>query len=91
MPITKISPKHQITIPKNAFEKLRLEAGDYLEVEAVDEGLLLVPRKLIPKDQEWFWTKEWQEKEKEADEAIEKGEISSLFKDIDELINHLEK
>ncbi|MBW1716838.1 MAG: AbrB/MazE/SpoVT family DNA-binding domain-containing protein, partial [Deltaproteobacteria bacterium] len=32
MPITKISPKHQITIPKEAFEKLRLEVGDFLEV-----------------------------------------------------------
>jgi len=60
MPITKISPKHQITIPKEAFEKLRLEVGDFLEVEPIEEGLLLIPKKLISKDQAWFWTKEWQ-------------------------------
>ena len=30
MPITKISPKHQITIPKDAFEKLGLEVGDII-------------------------------------------------------------
>jgi hypothetical protein len=32
-PITRISPKHQITIPKETFEKLRLEVRDYLEVQ----------------------------------------------------------
>jgi len=46
MAVTKISPKHQITIPKEAFEKLRLEIGDFLEVEAIEEGLLLIPKKL---------------------------------------------
>lgn len=91
MPITKISPKHQITIPKEVFEKLRLEVGDFLEVEVIEEGLLLIPKKLISKDQSWFWTKEWQEKEKEADEAIAKGEISGPFESAEELIQHLRR
>ena len=91
MPITKISPKHQITIPKDAFEKLGLEVGDFLEVEAIEEGLLLIPKKLISKDQAWFWTKEWQAKEREADEAIARGEISEPFESAEELIRHLTK
>jgi AbrB family looped-hinge helix DNA binding protein len=91
MATTRISPKHQITIPKEAFEKLRLEVGDFLEVDVMDEGLLLVPKKLISKDQAWFWTKEWQQKEKEADEAIAKGEVSPPFKKADDLIRHLRK
>jgi AbrB family looped-hinge helix DNA binding protein len=91
MAITRVSPKHQITIPKEAFEKLRLEVGDFLEVDVTEEGLLLIPKKLISKDQAWFWTKEWQEKEKEADEAIAKGEVSGPFKSADELIRHLRK
>lgn len=91
MPITKISPKHQITIPKEVFEKLRLEVGDFLEVEVIEEGLLLIPKKLISKDQSWFWTKEWQEKEKEADEAIANGEISGTFESAEELIQHLRR
>jgi AbrB family looped-hinge helix DNA binding protein len=91
MQITKISPKHQITIPKKAFEKLRLEVGDFLEVDVTEEGLLLIPKKLISKDQVWFWTKEWQEKEKEADEAIAKGEVSGPFKSANELVRHLRK
>jgi antitoxin MazE len=91
MAVTKISPKHQITIPKEAFEKLRLEIGDFLEVEAIEEGLLLIPKKLISKDQAWFWTKEWQAKEKEADEAIARGEISEPFENVEELMKHLRK
>jgi AbrB family looped-hinge helix DNA binding protein len=86
MALTKISPKHQITIPKEAFDKLGLEIGDFLEVETTEEGLLLVPKKLISKDQAWFWTKEWQLKEKEADEAIARGEISEPFEAAEELI-----
>ncbi len=91
MAITRISPKHQITIPKEAFEKLRLEVGDFLEVGVTEEGLLLVPKKLISKDQVWFWTKEWQQKEKEADEATVKGNVSPPFKKADDLIRHLRK
>jgi AbrB family looped-hinge helix DNA binding protein len=91
MAITRISPKHQITIPKEAFDKLHLEVGDFLEVDVAEEGLLLIPKKLISKDQIWFWTKEWQQKEKEADEAIARGELSGPFKKSDELIRHLRK
>jgi len=91
MQITRISPKHQITIPKEVFEKLRLEVGDFLEVDVTEEGLLIIPKKLISKDQAWFWTKEWQQKEKEADEAIAKGEVSGPFKKTDDLIRHLRK
>jgi AbrB family looped-hinge helix DNA binding protein len=91
MQTTKISPKHQITIPKEAFEKLHLEVGDFLEVDVTEEGLLLIPKKLISKDQVWFWTKEWQKKEKEADEALAKGEVSGPFKSANELVQHLRK
>jgi antitoxin MazE len=91
MAITRVSPKHQITIPKESFEKLHLEVGDFLEVDVTEEGLLLIPKRLISKDQAWFWTKEWQEKEKEADEAIAKGDLSGPFESAGELIRHLRK
>lgn len=91
MQITRISPKRQITIPKEVCDKLLLRAGDFLEVDVVDEGIMLFPKKLISRSQEWFWTKEWQEKEKEADQAIAKGEVSKTFEKADDLIKHLRK
>ncbi|MDO8482565.1 MAG: hypothetical protein Q7S86_01965 [bacterium] len=51
--------------------------------------LVLVPRKeyeaaqyilkIIPTEQLWFWTKEWQKKEKKADEDIRAGKIAGPF------------
>jgi antitoxin MazE len=91
MPIVKIGPKHQVTIPKDVFQKLHLATGDFLDVQVTDEGILMVPQKLIPKDQAWFYTKEWQEKEREADEAIARGEVSQPFTSVDALMVHLQE
>lgn len=89
MAITRIGPKHQITIPQEAFQRLDLRAGDFLEVQVRGEALYLVPQKLIPRDQAWFWTREWQEREREADEAIARGELSDPFASVDDLVRYL--
>lgn len=91
MATVKIGPKRRITIPWDIFKKLKLEVGDFLEVQILENGIFMIPEKLVRKDQLWFWTKEWQEKEKEADEAIEKGELSGPFKKAENLIGHLRK
>lgn len=89
MGIARIGPKHQITIPREAFEELGLQPGDLLEVQVASDGLRLIPQKLIPRDQAWFWTEEWQEAEREASEAIARGEVSGPFETVDELVRHL--
>lgn len=89
MAFTRIGPKHQITIPQETFEQLGLEPGDFLEVLVRGDVLYLVPQKLIPREQAWFWTREWQDREREADAAIASEELSGPFKSVDELIQHL--
>lgn len=89
MATTRISPKKQITIPVEVFKKLRLDIGDYLEVGTQDDKIILTPKKLIPKDQAWFWTKEWQDKEREASEDIRKGNIKGPFTSNKELLKSL--
>lgn len=91
MPAVKIGPKHQITIPREVFESMRLEVGDFLDTHVKDNAIVLVPKKLVPKYQEWFWTKEWQEMEKEADEAIAKGEIIGPFSKASDAVKALKK
>ena len=91
MPAVKIGPKHQITIPKEIFESLRLKVGDFVETTIRDNAVVLIPQKLVPRDQEWFWTKEWQELEKEADEAVVKGEISGPFSKATDALKALKK
>ncbi len=89
MQTTNISPKHQITIPSEIFKQLDLEIGDYLEAKIEGGTIVLIPKKLIRKDQAWFWTKEWQEKEREAEEEIRVGKITGPFKSGEELIKSL--
>ena len=89
MAVIKIGPKHQITIPKEIFKKLSLEVGDVMEAKLKGEAIYLVPQKLIPKEQAWFWTKEWQEKEREAEEDIRRRKIKGPFKDVSTLLKSL--
>ena len=91
MGLTRIGPKHQVTIPKAVFERLKLDVGDYLDVQVKGATITMAPKKLIPKDQAWFYTSGWQKKEGEADEAIARGDVSGPFTSADELIKHLRK
>ena len=91
MAVIKIGPKHQVTIPKDVFDSLHLDVGDFLDTSVKDNVIVLIPKKLVPKDQEWFWTKEWQEKEREADDAIKKGEVIGPFSKADDAVKALKK
>jgi antitoxin MazE len=89
MAIARLGPKNQITIPAEVVKKLRLKQGDFLELQVTDDSLRLVPQKLIPRDQAWYWTKEWQEMEREADEDIAAGRVSGPFESAEDLLRHL--
>jgi len=91
MPVVKIGLKHQITIPSEVFNSMHLEVGDFLDTLVKDNAIVLVPKKLVPKDQAWFWSKEWQEREKEADEAIAKGETIGPFSKASDAVKALKK
>ena len=67
-----------------------LQEGDILVIERRKDGILLQPRKLLDPTQTWFWTKEWQEKERLADEDIKAGRVSGPFKGVEELREHVE-
>lgn len=44
--------------------------------------------KHVPKDQEWFWSKEWQKGEREVNKALTNGEYKT-FESADDLIKEL--
>jgi AbrB family looped-hinge helix DNA binding protein len=79
----KISSKNQVSIPKKILDALNLKSGDEIEFVIEGNGARLIPIKTIkvPRDQAWYWTSEWQEKEKEADLELSKGQ----YKDFDTL------
>jgi len=49
-----------------------------------------MPKKLVDKSQAYFWTKRWQQGEREADEDIKAGRVKT-FVSVDELIEELDK
>lgn len=80
--------RSQITIPKNIIEALDLKENDHLNIEIKNGEIIIRPVAVIPKDQAWFWTEEWQLLEKEVDEDIKSGKIKTS-NNLDELMKDL--
>jgi len=84
----RVGAKHQVTIPCRISRALRLTKGDHLIMRTVGGRVEMAPAALIPKDQLWFWSREWQAKEREADEDIAAGRIKTATS-ADELLKDL--
>jgi antitoxin MazE len=51
---------------------------------------LFTPKRLVDKDQAYFWSREWQEAEWEAEEDIRAGRVRE-FASVEELLRDLEE
>ncbi len=85
---SKVTRHGQITLPVSVRKELGIEEGDLVEVEAMDETVVLIPKRLVDKNQAYFWTQEWQEAEREASEDIKTGRVKA-FDSAEELIKDL--
>ena len=90
MPMSKVTRHGQVTLPASVRKQLGIEEGDLVEIEVEDERAVLMPKKLVDKSQAYFWTKRWQDAEREADEDIKAGRVKT-FDSVDELIKDLDK
>jgi len=86
---SKLTRNGQITIPASVRKELGVEEGDLVEIEVVDEKAVLIPKRLVDKNQAYFWTEKWQDAEKEADEDIRAGRVKG-FDSVEELTKDLE-
>ncbi len=67
-----------VTIPVAVRQELNLAEGGMLLLRVEDGRLTVTP---IPRDQEWFWTPQWQAKEREADEDLAAGRYTTYYSD----------
>lgn len=88
--VLQIRKNFQITLPAAIRKRLGLHIGDILETAVKDDKIIIKPKKTIDAEQAWFWTKEWQETEKEAESDLKSGKVKK-FKTVEELINDLDK
>lgn len=88
--VLQIRRNFQVTLPSSLRKGLGVDIGDILEAEVKDGKIILSPKKVIDAEQAYFWGKGWQEGEKEAERDIKAGRVKK-FKDIGELLDHLDK
>ncbi len=86
---SKVTRHGQITLPASVRKQLGVEEGDIIEIEVVNERATLVPKKLVDKSQAYFWTKEWQEGERESEIDIKSGHVR-VYDSVKDLIKELE-
>ncbi|OGX05007.1 MAG: hypothetical protein A3G87_10365 [Omnitrophica bacterium RIFCSPLOWO2_12_FULL_50_11] len=88
--LRKIGQNYQIALPKAIIKMLRLEVHEYIDIHVENDKIILEPQVLVPKDQAYFYTPEWQQDEANAQKDIEKKRVTrtknlkELFKKIDE-------
>jgi len=76
--LVQVRKKAQITLPLSVRKKLGIEEGDFLDIQVKNGEMVLKVKKLVDKDQAWFWTKRWQEGEKEVEEDKKAGRVYSF-------------
>lgn len=90
MSTTKVTRNYQVTIPADIRKILSIKIGTLVDIVMEKGALIMKPKKLVDEDQAWFWSKEWQAREKEAERFLKKGQVIS-FADVNEMKKHFEK
>ena len=83
----KVREKYQVTIPEEVREKIPLKVGERVEVTARGAEIVIRPVVEIPRDQAWFWNKEWQNQVNQSVKDLEKGGMK-VFKSVKEARKH---
>ncbi len=83
----KIREKYQVTIPEEVRGKIPLKVGERVEVTARGTEIVIRPIVEIPRDQAWFWSKEWQEQIAQSIKDLERGKMK-VFKSVKEARKH---
>lgn len=84
----RLGAKHQVTIPHRISKALQLRKGDHMLMRLVGRRVEMIPARLVPRDQLWFWTPEWQKKEREANEDLAAGRLKE-FESVEDLLKDL--
>lgn len=71
--LVRLGKRSVLTLGADLTRELRLADGDLFELCVQDGKIILEPKKVIPANQEWFWTEEWQAGEREAQAEIDAG------------------
>lgn len=86
--LVQIRKKAQLTLPLSVRQELGIEEGDFLQVRVRNGEIVLKVKRLVDKEQAWFWTGRWQQGEAEAQKDIGAGRVRK-FADAKSAVNFL--
>ncbi len=87
--VVQLASNGRITLPGSIRRRVGLSNGDLLRVEVAEDGrIILTPVVAVDRSQAYFWTSRWQEGEREAEEDLRTGRVST-FDNLDDLIDDL--
>ena len=75
--------KGVVTIPQDVRRAVALDEGDEVIFTVRNGEVVMTPAAVVPRDQAWFWTRDWQEREAEADADIAAGRVVERGTDAD--------
>jgi AbrB family looped-hinge helix DNA binding protein len=86
-----VQARGTVALPADLRRRLHLdEPGAQIEITERDDGRIeLRPVLPVPADQRWFWTERWQAMEREADEDIAAGRVTT-FDDVGAFLDYLD-
>ncbi len=87
--LVRVTRGGQVTIPAALRREAGIEVGDYLEARLEDGRLVLLPKQVIDREQAYFWSKAWQEGEREAEQDLEEKRTTE-FESLDDLFTDLD-
>lgn len=87
-----VQPKNgTITIPAQLRRRFGLDKpGAQVEIVVRDGEIVLLPHVAVPAEQAWFWSEQWQTREREADTALAAGRATT-FDTAEDFMAHLER
>ena len=86
---SKVTRNGQITLPAAIRNLLGIEEGDLIEIQIIDGKAVLSPKRLVDKDQAYFWTQKWQEGEKAASLDIKNNRVK-VVDSVEDLMKELD-
>jgi len=88
--LRKLGQSYQFAIPREIVNRMNLHVNDYLDIRIAENKIIIEPQVMVPRDQAYFYTPEWQKEEKEAENDIKEGRVTKT-KNLKELLKKLDQ
>lgn len=86
-----VQSRGTIALPADIRRRLHLDdPGAQVEIVEREDGILeLRPALPVPADQRWFWSKGWQEREREVEAHLAAGTVT-VHGDVEDFLTHVD-